>query len=215
MLSPLFTQEATLSSQIEGTQATVREVLEFEADPHEKMEPAKRSDIQEIINYRTALNRAVEDLDKRPLCLNLIRDLHAILMDSVRGRNSAPGEFRRIQNFIAPSGRPIEEATFVPPSAEMILPSLDNWEKYIHHQEKDPLVQLALVKAQFELIHPFLDGNGRVAGCWCRCFYTARDCSLRRPFISAPTLKKTGMNITNTSEAYPGKTIGKRGSSSS
>ena len=102
MLSPLFTQEATLSSQIEGTQATVREVLEFEADPHEKMEPAKRSDIQEIINYRTALNRAVEDLDKRPLCLNLIRDLHSILMDSVRGRNSAPGEFRRIQNFIAP-----------------------------------------------------------------------------------------------------------------
>jgi Fic family protein len=126
------------------------------------MDPAKYSDIQEIMNYRAAMRYAVEELEKRPLCLNLLNELHRILLDSVRGRNKAPGEFRRIQNYVGPPGSSIDEATFVPPSVDRLAGSLDNWEKYIHFQERDRLVQLAIVKAQFELIHPYLDGNGRV-----------------------------------------------------
>jgi Fic family protein len=161
-LAPLTTQEAVLSSRIEGTQASMEEVLEYEADPREAVEPAKSADIQEIINYRKAMGQAVASLEERPLCLNLIKELHAVLMDSVRGRNKSPGQFRRTQNYIGPQGVPIEQATFVPPAPERLPQSLDNWEKYVHFDEKDGLVQLAVVKAQFEIIHPFLDGNGRV-----------------------------------------------------
>lgn len=163
LLSPLTTQEAVLSSRIEGTQASMEEVLEYEAAPLQKeITPEKQADIQEIINYRRAMAAAVENLKKRPLCLNLIKELHAILLESVRGRNKAPGEFRRIQNYIGPAGVSIEGATFVPPSPDKLPGVLDNWEKYLHHGEKDGLVQLAVAKAQFEIIHPFLDGNGRL-----------------------------------------------------
>ena len=161
-LSPLTTQEAVLSSRIEGTLASMEEVLEFEANPREHGEPSKHQDIQEIINYRVAMWKAMEDLRERPLCLNLVKDLHAILLDSVRGRDKGPGEFRRTQNYIAPSGYPIEKATFVPPAPDRLADFLDNWEKYMHFEEKDVLVHLAVVKAQFEIIHPFLDGNGRM-----------------------------------------------------
>lgn len=162
LLSPLTTQEAVLSSRIEGTQASMEEVLKFEANPTEPVEPGKAADIQEIINYRQAMKQAVASLDKRPLCLNLFKSLHATLLDSVRGRNKARGEFRRVQNYIGPPGCSIEDATFIPPSVDHMWPALDNWEKYLHHEEKDRLVQLAIIKAQFELIHPFLDGNGRL-----------------------------------------------------
>jgi len=162
LLSPLTTQEAVLSSRIEGTQASMEEVLEYEADPGVSVESGKQFDIQEILNYRRAMATAVKKLQERPLCLNLIKELHAILLDSARGRNRAPGEFRRIQNFIGPPGCSMETATFVPPSADRVGPGMDNLEKYLHAEEKDRLVQLAIAKAQFELIHPFLDGNGRI-----------------------------------------------------
>jgi Fic family protein len=162
LLTPLTIHEAVLSSRIEGTQASMEEVLEYEANPGEQVESSKYADIQEIINYRKAMNIAVEKLKERPLCLNLIKELQAILLDSVRGRSKAPGEFRRIQNYIGPAGCTIEKATFVPPSPEQLPRSLDNWEKYLHYEEKDRLVQLAVIKAQFEIIHPFLDGNGRI-----------------------------------------------------
>lgn len=162
LLSPLTTQEAVLSSRIEGTQATLEEVLEFDANPKEAIDPVKQADIQEIINYRKAMSHAVERLRKLPLCLKLVRELHEILLDSVRGRNKSRGEFRRIQNWIGQAGRPMEDATFIPPSPDKLMNSLDNWEKYVHYVEKDVLVQLAVTKAQFELIHPFLDGNGRI-----------------------------------------------------
>lgn len=160
LLAPLTLREAVLSSQIEGTQATLSEVLQHEAGL--RFAPQKENDIQEIINYRKALALAEQRLQERPLSLNLIKELHAMLMQSVRGHNKAPGEFRRIQNWIGRPGAGVEQATFVPPSPEVLLPALDAWEKYIHVEEKDPLVQLALVHAQFEIIHPFLDGNGRV-----------------------------------------------------
>jgi len=161
LLSPLTTQEAVLSSRIEGTQASFEEVLEYEANMKEGMGESKQADISEILNYRRAMAAAVKEMKKLPLCLNLVKKLHAFLLDSVRGKHRAPGEFRRVQNFIGPS-KNIKEATFVPPSPEKVLPAMGNWEKYLHYEEKDRLVQLAIVKAQFELIHPFLDGNGRI-----------------------------------------------------
>ena len=162
LLSPLTVQEAVLSSRIEGTQASMEEVLEYEADPDEDIEPARRADIQEITNYRKAIAHAVDQLERKPLSLNLVKDLHAILMDSVRGRDKAAGQFRRTQNYIAPPGQPIANASYVPPAWQDVEPAMHNWEQYLHSDEKDPLVQLAIVKAQFELIHPFLDGNGRL-----------------------------------------------------
>lgn len=162
LLAPMTTQEAVLSSRIEGTQADFGDVYQWEAYPDKTLSEPKRNDIQEVLNYREALQAAVIELETRPLSLNLIKDLHSILLNSVRGQNKDRGSFRRIQNFIGQAGKGIEQATFVPPSPEKVLPALDNWEKYIHIDEKDPLVQLAIIKAQFEIIHPFLDGNGRI-----------------------------------------------------
>jgi Fic family protein len=162
LLSPLTTQEAVLSSRIEGTQASMEEVLQFEADSQEPIDPSRRADIQEILNYRRAMAQAVSDLENRPFSLNLLRSLHATLLDSVRGRHQSPGRFRRVQNYVAPPGEPIERATYVPPVWQQVEPAMDNWERYLHGDEKDPLVQLAIAKAQFELIHPFQDGNGRL-----------------------------------------------------
>lgn len=162
LLSPLTTQEAVLSSKIEGTQASIEEVLEYEANPNESVTPAKQADIQEVINYRRAMGQAVGKLKKLPLCLNLLNELHKTLLQSVRGTNKAPGEFRRVQNYIGPAGCKIEDASFVPPSPERVAPAMHDWEKYLHYDEKDRLVQLAVAKAQFEIIHPYLDGNGRM-----------------------------------------------------
>ncbi len=162
LLSPLTTREAVLSSRIEGTQASLEDVLQYEADSNITITPEKQADIQEIINYRIAMKAAVDDLQKRPLCINMVRDLHRILLTSTRGRDKEPGEIRRIQNYIAPPGTPIERATFVPPSPLILMDALSNWEAYFHSEEKDVLVQLSILKAQFELIHPFRDGNGRI-----------------------------------------------------
>lgn len=162
LLSPLTTREALLSSKIEGTQATFEEILKYDAEPSKQLEPQRAADIQEIVNYREAMGTAVGDLKKKPFCLNLLRRLHSILLSSVRGRERAPGEFRKIQNYIGPPGATLETATFVPPSPDRLMEFLDNWEKYAHQDEKDRLVQLAVLKAQFEIIHPFLDGNGRI-----------------------------------------------------
>lgn len=160
LLSPLTTQEAVLSSRIEGTQATLEEVLKFEADP--KAETKKYDDIQEVINYRKAIAVAVKEMRKRPISLNLIKKIHSVLLQSVRGENKARGEFRRVQNWIGKPGSTIEDARFVPPDPVELLGALDNFEKYIHYEEKDRLVQLAIIHAQFEILHPFLDGNGRI-----------------------------------------------------
>lgn len=160
LLSPLTTQEAVLSSRIEGTQATLEEVLKFEADP--KAETKKYDDIQEVINYRKATAVAVEEMKKRPISLNLIKNMHSVLLQSVRGENKARGEFRKIQNWIGKPGSTIEQASFVPPDPNELMKGLDNFEKYIHYEEKDRLVQLAIIHAQFEILHPFLDGNGRI-----------------------------------------------------
>lgn len=160
LLTPLTTQEAVLSSKIEGTIATLEEVLEYEASPDDKTE--KSVDIKEIINYRQAMRFAVEELEDHPISFNLIRKIHYGLMDSVRGRNKARGEFRQTQNWLGKPGATIKEATYVPPPPDTLIELLSNLEKYINSDELDTLVQIAIIHAQFELIHPFLDGNGRV-----------------------------------------------------
>ena len=161
LLSPMTTREAVLSSRIEGTQATLGDVLRFEAGQPSRHEE-QEADIHEILNYRKALLEAKKELSARPFSLNLLRRLHGILLDSVRGEAKARGEIRKIQNWIGPPGFPIAQAYFVPPPAEMLMKYLDNWEKYYHMERPDPLVQLAILHAQFEIIHPFLDGNGRL-----------------------------------------------------
>jgi Fic family protein len=159
-LSPLTTNEAVLSSQIEGSQATLAEVLNYDALPKPDIE--KHEDIVEVVNYRNALLYAARYLKKKPVNLNLIKEVHGILLQNARGKDKARGEFRRVQNWIGRPGTPMEEASYVPPPPEKVMELLDNLEKYFHTDDKDHLVQLALIHGQFELIHPFVDGNGRV-----------------------------------------------------
>jgi Fic family protein len=160
LLSPLATKEAVISSKIEGTQASLEEVLEYEASPDTTTE--KYNDIREIINYREAMKHAVVWLEKKPIILNLIKELHEILLDSVRGRDKGRGRFRIVQNWIGKPGATMEQATYIPPDPNYLMEHLSNFEKYFHFDEKDRLVQLAIVHAQFEIIHPFIDGNGRL-----------------------------------------------------
>lgn len=160
LLSPLTTREAVLSSKIEGTQATFDEVLQHEAG--ELQQGEKATDIREIQNYRRALNLAAAALTERSLSLGLVREMHAMLMDSVRGQDKSPGQFRGDQNWIGRPGTPMTQATFVPPGPLRMNDALLNWEQYIGTLDVDPLIQAAVVHAQFELIHPFKDGNGRI-----------------------------------------------------
>ena len=150
LISPLTTQEAVYSNRIEGTLTTLTQVLTLEADEnHPVDDPVKRIDAYEVINYRAALDSATRQLAQIPLSLRLIRDAHRILMRGVRGQDKAPGEYRRIPNsvWIGPPGSTIESADFVPCPVEHLPGAMDAWERFIHSDEPDPLVQLALVHA--------------------------------------------------------------------
>ena len=161
LLSPLMNEEAVLSSRIEGTQATVTEVLEFDAGID--LGEAKRQDIVEISNYRKAIVYSLESLnEKNPISLLFIRQLHAVLMQGVRGGDKNPGKFRVTQNWIGSPNRPIEEATYIPPPPFHLQGCLENLQTYLASDDFDPIVQTAIGHAQFEMIHPFADGNGRV-----------------------------------------------------
>lgn len=163
LLSPLTTQEAVLSSRIEGTQATLEEVLELEAEAEKKFpETEREKDVQEIVNYRQALKVATTEMQNRPMSLNMIKKIHSVLLNSVRGQYKMRGKFRDKQNWIGSPAGSMEDAKYIPPVPNQIEQLMTNLESYIHQEEKDPLVQLAIIHAQFELIHPFLDGNGRV-----------------------------------------------------
>ena len=161
LLAPLAMQEAVLSSRIEGTQATMGDVLEFEAGK-EPVSPERRDDIQEVRNYRAAMRRAEERLKTLPLCQRVIKEAHSVLMQGVRGEGKSPGACRRVPNWIGPSGCTIDEARFVPIDAARLPAAMDRWERYIHEEALDRLVQLAVLHAEFEALHPFLDGNGRL-----------------------------------------------------
>jgi Fic family protein len=163
LLSPLTTQEAVLSSRIEGTQATMGEVLEFEAEGGAPgLSEAQRNDIQEVLNYRAAMRMAEKMLVDVPLSQRIIREAHRVLLAGVRGQGKAPGEYRRTPNWIGPAGCTMEQARFVPIGADRLPEAMSAWERYLHADAPDRLVQLAIVHAEFEALHPFLDGNGRL-----------------------------------------------------
>ena len=152
-------QEAVLSSQIEGTQSTLEDVLQFEVD--EKSHDLPR-DVAEVVNYVGAMNYGIKRLETLPLSLRLIREIHIKLMAGARGQDRAPGEFRRTQNWIGPAGTDLNSATFVPPPVPDMHDALDKYEKFLHDESLPVLIHTGLAHAQFETIHPFLDGNGRV-----------------------------------------------------
>ena len=160
MLSPLTDQEAVLSSKIEGTQATVDEVLEQEAGIAKEGEKAK--DIQEIINYREALRSGHHHLQERPISLTFVCQLHATLLNSVRGQDKTPGKIRTVQNWIGNPGNSIKQASFVPPHPLQLPGHMQAWLNYLASDDVDLLLQSAVAHAQFELLHPFNDGNGRI-----------------------------------------------------
>lgn len=160
LLSPLSTQEAVLSSRIEGTQASLEDVLSYDAAPRANAE--HKDDILEVQNYRTALTKAVGWVKKFGLTVDAICRIHKVLMTGVRGQGKTPGRIRVTQNYIGYSGDPIENAIFIPPAPEVLPGALAELEDYMDATHRDTIVQTALAHAQFELLHPFLDGNGRV-----------------------------------------------------
>jgi Fic family protein len=153
-------KEAVLSSQIEGTQASLLDVLEFEA---QALEEGRPGDVQEVVNYINAMNYGLDRLRKFPLSLRLIREIHERLLKDVRGGERTPGEFRRSQNWIGSSGGTLSTASFVPPPPHEMLEAIGALEKFLYHTPPMPdLINIGLIHSQFETIHPFLDGNGCV-----------------------------------------------------
>ncbi len=165
LLSPFTSQEAVLSSRIEGTRTTLTELLIFEAEGNllDESTPEK-ADAREVLNYRSALYAAIDILEEIPLSQRLIRQTHEVLMQGVRGHDKAPGTYRRLPDtcWIGPPGSTIETAHYIPCPVEELISAMGALEFYIHDEAPDMLVQLAVLHAEFEAIHPFLDGNGRM-----------------------------------------------------
>ncbi|MBN2187615.1 MAG: Fic family protein [Dehalococcoidia bacterium] len=158
LIYPFIRREAVLSSRIEGTQSSLSDLLLFEATQVEK-----RGDVREVQNYVSAMEYGLKRLNELPLSLRFIRELHSVLMEGVRGQHSTPGEFRQSQNWIGSHGAVLNEATYVPPPVPEMQECLNQMEKFLHSETGLPtLVEAALVHYQFEAIHPFLDGNGRI-----------------------------------------------------
>jgi Fic family protein len=166
LIGPFIRREAVLSSRIEGTQADIAALYAYEAGqlPLPGLKPAPpESDVREVYNYVRALEYGLERINTLPVSLRLMRELHERLMEGVRGEQATPGEFRRSQNWIGRPGCTLNEAAYVPPPVPEMLQALDALEKYLHGGNAYPLlVRLALIHYQFEAIHPFLDGNGRI-----------------------------------------------------
>lgn len=180
-------REAVDSSKIEGTQSSLQDVLAFELNPDARELP---EDVEEVVNYVRAMNHGLDRVASLLLSLRLIREIHAELLHGVRGANKAPGEFRATQNWIGAGNVPIDRATFVPPPVHEMHHALDNLEAFLHRDRRLPvLVHCALVHAQFETIHPFLDGNGRVGRLLIAFLLVHRDV-LRRPLLYISTWLK-------------------------
>ncbi len=179
LMRPFVRREAVLSSRIEGTQATLGELLAAEAGAAVERSP---KDLREVGNYVVALEHGVRRLKTLPLSLRLVRELHEKLMKRVRGRGMTPGEFRRSQNWIGAPGSTVENATYVPPPPAEMIVCLTGWEKFLNQSTLPPLVQAALAHYQFEAIHPFLDGNGRVGRLMITLFL------IERSILSTPLL---------------------------
>lgn len=159
LIRPFVQREAVFSSRIEGTQSTLGELLASDAGAVVARSP---EDLREVGNYVAALEHGIARLKTLPLSVRLVRELHEKLMTGVRGHHATPGELRRSQNWIGPPGSTLTQATYVPTPHEEMLDYLGAWEEFLHDESLPPLVQTALMHYQFEAIHPFLDGNGRV-----------------------------------------------------
>lgn len=173
-------KEAVLSSQIEGTQSSLVNVLEAEA---KVLAPDQPKDVDEVLNYVHAMKYGLQRLNELPLSVRLIREIHERLMRGVRGDRLQPGELRRTQNWIGPAGATLAEASFIPPPPDDVPQALSDWERFIAADDKLPvLLKVGLTHAQFETIHPFLDGNGRVG----RLLITFHLCA--KEILSKPVL---------------------------
>jgi Fic family protein len=164
LIVPYVRREAVLSSKIEGTQTSLSDLFYFEsAKKEEQKAEAQKTDILEVVNYVKAMDYGLKRLKELPICSRLLREIHGILMKNVRGEQLTPGEFRRSQNWIGPAGCTLNDAKFVPPPVHEMHAALGEFEKFLHERDLlSGLVQCALIHYQFEAIHPFLDGNGRI-----------------------------------------------------
>ena len=178
-IRPFIKREAVYSSRIEGTQATLGDLLAVEAGAHVERSP---DDLREVGNYVTALEHGLSRLPELPLSLRLVREMHAILMTGVRGEHATPGELRKTQNWIGTPGCTLREASFVPPPPDALNECLGDWERFVHESELPLLVTIALMHYQFEAIHPFLDGNGRIGRLLITLLLCERN-ALPRPFL--------------------------------
>jgi len=173
-------KEALLSSQIEGTQASLEGILRFEAN----LEPTEDiNEIKEVINYIKALDYGINRLQDIPMSSRLIKEIHKILIQGTRGTHKTPGEFRKTQNWLGPQGATLSEATFIPPPPNILMELISNLEKFMHKKDEIPsLIKISLIHSQFETIHPFLDGNGRM-GRLLITFYLYWEGILSRPLL--------------------------------
>lgn len=156
-ISMYVRKEALISSQIEGTQCTLDDVLDPEVEANANL------DVSDVVNYVKATQYALKRLESLPLCCRLIREIHEVLMEGVRGQDKTPGEFRNSQNWIGAANCSLKEARYIPPNVEDMQNAMSDLEKFINENtDYDPLIRAALIHYQFETIHPFLDGNGRI-----------------------------------------------------
>ena len=170
-IRPFLRREAVLSSRIEGTQTTLGELFAAQAGARVEQSSA---DLREVANYVVALEFGIQRLNTLPLSLRLVRELHEKLMRGVWGDTATPGEFRRSQNWIGPPGCVLNNATYIPPPPEELMACLGEWENFLHDDTLPPLIHAALAHSQFEAIHPFLDGNGRVGRLLITLLFVAR-----------------------------------------
>ncbi len=193
LMRPFIKREAVLSSRIEGTQATLGELLANDAGASVNRSP---DDLKEVGNYVRALDHGIQRLGTLPLSLRLICEIHEKLMEGVRGDFATPGQFRKSQNWTGPAGCTLQNATYVPPSPEILMDCLGQWENFIHNTNVPPLVQAGLLHYQFEAIHPFLDGNGRVGRLLILLFL------IERQVLAAPFLYLSAFFEATRSEYY-------------
>jgi Fic family protein len=203
LIRPFVRREAVLSSRIEGTQATLGELLAAEAGAVVNRSP---EDLREVRNYVVALEHGISLLKELPLCVRLVRELHEKLMEGVRGHNAAPGNFRTSRNWIGKPGSTPETDSFIPPPHGEVAPCLAAWEEFLHDSELSPLVTIALAHYQFEAIHPFLDGNGGVRGLPVTLFL------IERKFFPAPLLSLSAFFEASRRDYYEGlREVSERG----
>lgn len=196
LISPYIQREAVLSSRIEGTKASLSDLLIDEIE-EASSKRTSTDDIKEVRNYIRAMEHGVQRMSQLPLSLRLIKEIHAELLADVRGDKATPGEFRRSQNWIGPAGSTPMSAAFVPPPVQEMTECLGDWEKFLHVRDVVPdLIQCAMMHVQFETIHPFLDGNGRVGRLLITFFL------LERQRLSQPLLYLSAFIAAHKSDYY-------------